>query len=45
LAAVQWEIVLGLWLLSGAYRTGAWLAAVGTFLAFAAVSGYLDQAG
>ena len=29
-AAVLWEIVLGLWLLSGTYRIGAWLAAVGT---------------
>ncbi len=45
MAAVLWEIVLGLWLLSGAYRTGAWLAAVGTFLAFAGVSGYLGWIG
>jgi hypothetical protein len=43
--AVEWEIVLGLWLLSGAYRAGAWLAAVGTFAAFAAVSGYLGWIG
>ncbi len=45
LLAVQWEIVLGLWLLSGAYRAGAWVAAVGTFAAFAAVSGYLGWIG
>ncbi len=43
--AVLWEIVLGLWLLSGAYRAGAWLAALGTFAAFAAVSGYLGWIG
>jgi hypothetical protein len=44
-AAAEWELVLGLWLLSGAYRTGAWLAAVGTFLAFAGVSGYFGWLG
>jgi hypothetical protein len=44
-AAVLWEIVLGLWLLAGVYRAGAWLAAVGTFAAFAAVSGYLGWIG
>jgi hypothetical protein len=43
--AVFWEILLGLWLLSGAYRAGAWVAAVGTFAAFAAVSGYLGWIG
>ncbi len=43
--AVEWEVVLGLWLLSGAYRAGAWLAALGTFAAFAAVSGYLGWVG
>lgn len=45
MAAVEWEIVLGLWLLSGAYRIGAWVAAVGTFLTFAAISGYLGWIG
>jgi hypothetical protein len=43
--AAEGELVLGLWLLSGAYRAGAWLAAVGTFLAFAGVSGYLGWTG
>src|SRR5262249_2437006 len=41
LAAAEWEIVLAVWLLSGRYQIGAWLAALGTFLAFASVSGYL----
>ena len=45
LAAVEWEAVLGLWLLSGAHPRGSWLAAVGTFLAFAGVSGYLGWVG
>jgi len=45
LAAVEWELVLGLWLLSGAYPIGSWLAAVATFLAFAGVSGYLGWVG
>jgi hypothetical protein len=45
MAAVEWEIILGLWLLSGAYRVGAWVAAVGTFLTFAAISGYLGWIG
>lgn len=43
--AVGWEVVLGLWLLSGACRAGAWVAAVGTFATFAAVSGYLGWIG
>jgi hypothetical protein len=45
LAAVEWELILGLWLLSGCYARGAWLAALGTFAAFAAVSGYLGWIG
>jgi hypothetical protein len=44
-AVVEWELVLGLWLLSGTYQAGAWLAAVGTFLAFAGVSGYFGWIG
>jgi hypothetical protein len=43
--AAEWKLVLGLWLLSGAYQPGAWLAAVGTFLAFAGVSGYFGWTG
>jgi hypothetical protein len=45
LAVVEWELILGLWLLSGSYPRGAWLAALGTFAAFAAVSGYLGWIG
>ncbi|HEY1378500.1 MAG TPA: DUF1573 domain-containing protein [Gemmataceae bacterium] len=45
LVVAEWELVLGLWLLSGAAPAGAWLAAVGTFLAFAAVSGYFGWIG
>jgi hypothetical protein len=44
-ATVEWEIVLGLWLLSGRRPLGAWLAAVLTFSAFAVVSGYLGLIG
>lgn len=43
--AAVWELALGLWLLSGAYRAGAWVAAVGTFTVFAAVSGYFGVIG
>ncbi len=45
LIAAEWELVLGLWLLSGAAPTGAWVAAVCTFLAFAVVSGYFGWVG
>ena len=44
-AAVEWEVVLGVWLLSGRRPLGAWLAAVLTFAAFAVVSGYLGLIG
>src|SRR5947207_6620294 len=44
-AVVAWELVLGFWLLSGSYRAGAWLAAIGTFLIFAGVSGYFGWTG
>jgi hypothetical protein len=44
-AAAAWELVLGVWLLSGAYRAWAWLAAIGTFTAFAGVSGYFGWIG
>ncbi|HEY1487877.1 MAG TPA: hypothetical protein VGF84_17355 [Micromonosporaceae bacterium] len=30
LAAAEWELILGLWLVSGAAPIGGWLAAVGT---------------
>lgn len=45
LAAVEWEVVLGLWLVTGVSPRGSWLAAVGTFVAFAGVSGYLGAKG
>jgi hypothetical protein len=45
LTAAEWEVVLGLWLVTGAYPAGGWAAAVGTFLAFAGVSGYLGATG
>jgi hypothetical protein len=45
IAAAEWEIVLGIWLLSGAYRVGAWVTALGTSITFAAVSGYLAWIG
>jgi hypothetical protein len=44
-AAAVWELVLGIWLLSGAYRAGAWLAAISTFLTFAGVSSYFGWTG
>ena len=44
-AAVEWEIILGVWLLSGRRPIGAWLAAVLTFTTFAVVSGYLGLIG
>lgn len=37
---VEWEIGLGIWLLSGKGRIGAWFASIVTFLTFAIVSGY-----
>jgi len=45
LIAVQWELLLGAWLLSSRYQVGAWFAALGTFLAFAGVSSYLGFTG
>ncbi len=44
-AAAEWELVLGLWLLSGAALYGAWIAAMGTFLGFAIVSAYFGWIG
>jgi hypothetical protein len=45
LAAAEWEVVLGLWLLAGAYPICSWAAAIATFAAFAAVSGSLGWSG
>lgn len=44
-AATAWELLLGLWLLSGECRALAWLASIGTFVSFAVVSGYLGWTG
>lgn len=43
--AVAWEILLSLWLLSGVALTGSWLAAIGTFVLLAGISGYLGWIG
>src|SRR5262249_31188501 len=45
IAAAEWELLLGIWLLSGWRAFGSWLAALGTFLCFAGVSGYLGSIG
>jgi len=45
LAAVEWELALGIWLLSSAFQVGAWIATLSTFFLFAAVSGYLAHIG
>src|SRR5437764_8430171 len=45
MAAAEWEIVLGVWLLSGRYRIGAWLVSAATFLTFAGISCYLGMIG
>ena len=41
LAAAEWELVLGFWLISGSFAKGSWFAALGTFLTFAGVSASL----
>ena len=45
LAGLEVEALVGLWLLSGVARRGAWLAAVGLFTLLAAVSIYLVAVG
>jgi len=45
LLTAEWELVLGLWLLSNAAARWAWLTAIVTFTAFAGVSGYLGWVG
>jgi hypothetical protein len=42
---VEWEIVLGVWLVSGRFPRGAWLASLVTFVAFTGVSLYLAVIG
>jgi hypothetical protein len=41
LLVVEWEIVLGLWLISGYRPVVGWLVAVVTFAGFAGISGFL----
>lgn len=45
LLGLEVEAVIGVWLLSGFARRGAWLAAIGLFATLAAVSAYLVAAG
>lgn len=44
-AAVEWEVALGLWLLSGWLPVAAWFATGATFLLFAGISGSLGWTG
>lgn len=44
-AAIGWEILLSLWLLSGIALVGSWLAALVTFVMLAGISGYLGWIG
>ncbi len=43
--AAEWELVLGVWLLSGAYRVASWLFSTATFAIFACISGYMGWIG
>ncbi|MBI2805192.1 MAG: DUF1573 domain-containing protein [Planctomycetes bacterium] len=45
LAIVEFEIFLGIWLLTGAAAVGAWLTALTTFTIFAGISFYLGVIG
>lgn len=45
LAIIEFEVFLGLWLVSGLSPIGSWLTAVATFLTFACVSAYLGIIG
>ncbi len=45
IGAAEWEMILGIWMLSGKYPLSSWLAALGTFTTFAGVSGYLGLIG
>jgi len=45
LSVAVWEVVLGVWLLSGSHYVGSWFSVFGTLLAFAGVSGYLGITG
>lgn len=43
---LEWEITLGVWLLTGRYRSAAWLATIATFVVFACINfwqGWLGQ--
>jgi hypothetical protein len=43
--AAEWELILGFWLLSGAWRFAAWLFALLTFTTFAVISAYFGYIG
>jgi hypothetical protein len=45
LAIVEFEIFLGIWLLTGLAAVGAWLTALATFILFAGISFYLGVIG
>src|SRR5262249_6177654 len=45
LAIIEFEVFLGVWLWTGQYPIGAWLAGIATFAAFAGVSMYLGLIG
>src|SRR4051794_3958192 len=45
LAAGEWELVLGAWLLCGVTPRISWLGALLTFITFAVISGYLGWVG
>src|SRR5262249_25600717 len=40
LAVIEFELFLGVWLLSGKRRTGSWVVSVATFACFAGISLY-----
>lgn len=44
-AAIEWEIFLGLWLLSGRWLVAAWVVALGTMGLLTGVSAYLGSIG
>jgi hypothetical protein len=44
-SAIAWELILGLWLVTGTSQAWAWLAAIITFAVFAGVSAYYGWVG
>jgi hypothetical protein len=43
--AAEWELILGFWLLSGAWPFAAWVMALATFTSFATISAYFGYIG